>query len=303
MKEKLSTPSENFSSKNGFFNINKPKGWKSMQVINYIKRNPKLRKIKLGHMGTLDPIADGVLIIAINRAVRLFEFFKTLKKVYLLTVRLGLKTDTDDITGTKIEEKEVPELSEEDILSVLKEFVGEIEQIPPKFSAVRIDGDRAYNLARDGKEVPLQPKKVKIYSIDMIEFRPPLLKLKVECGGGTYMRALARDIGDKLNCGGTVADVRRLKVGPFDINESVSPENLIEDPEKYFVELTHDLFNLPTFEITSSELYYVKHGNLTRLKRFFPLEGYFVLKIKDRLIGIGTREGGSLRFINLEGGI
>lgn len=301
MKKKSSTLSETFLSKSGFFNINKPKGWKSMQVINYLKRNLKLKKVKIGHMGTLDPIAEGVLIIAVNRAVRLFEFFKTLKKEYLLTVRLGVKTNTDDITGEKLEERTVPQFTKEELNSTLKNFVGEIEQIPPKFSAIRVEGKRAYHLARNGKEVDLQPKKVKIYSLQLMEFIPPLLQLKVECGSGTYMRALARDIGEKLGCGGTVADVKRIKVGEFHISESISPEELINNTDKHFIELTHTLFHLPSFEITSSELYYVKHGNLTRLKRFFPLEGYFLLKMKEKLIGIGTREGGHLRFINLEG--
>jgi len=215
--------------KSGFLLIDKPKGMTSHDVVDYLRKVTKIRKI--GHAGTLDPIATGLLILGIGREAtkRLGEFQK-LDKEYIAKIRLGVKSDTFDKEG-KIEEIKVEKIPKrEEIEEVLKSFLGEILQTPPSYSAKKIKGKKAYELARKGIKLELLPVKVKIYQIEILNYSFPYLEIKVSCSSGTYIRSLANDIGEKLKVGGIVEKLRRTKIGNFKVENAkklsqISSEN------------------------------------------------------------------------------
>ncbi len=211
--------------KNGFILINKPAGITSHDVVDKLREITKIKKI--GHSGTLDPFATGLLILAISReATKKLSYFLKLDKEYIATLRLGAESDTFDKEGkiVKKEIKEIPTLKK--IKNVLKTFLGEIEQIPPIFSAKKIKGKKAYDLARKGLKVKLKPQKVKIYEISILKYKFPFLKIKVKCSSGTYIRSLASDIGKKLNCGAYLENLIRTKIGEFSLKNAVSLSQL-----------------------------------------------------------------------------
>ena len=176
---------------------------------------------RLGHTGTLDPLATGVLVIALGQATRLTEEVQQMDKVYRAGICLGARSDTDDAEGriTATAGATLPTRLELD--SMLGQFLGEIEQVPPAFSAAKVAGRRAYVLARRGAEVDLQPRRVQVYEIRLLRYEYPDLELEIRCGKGTYIRSLARDLGERLGCGGYVQALRRLRVGPFDEHVAV----------------------------------------------------------------------------------
>jgi len=180
-------------------------------------------KIKVGHAGTLDPFATGVLVLAVGKATKQIEQLMGQKKTYEATVKLGVTTETLD---PESEEQFVSddEPSEDEVEKALRRFVGEIEQTPPKYSALKVDGQRAYDLARAGKEVKLKPRKVTVYSLKLIDYTYPEIKIKVEVSKGTYIRTLAQDIGNTLKTGGYCVQLRRTKVGEFLVGEATTPE-------------------------------------------------------------------------------
>jgi len=221
----------------GVLNINKPSGISSYDVIRRIKRIFKditesgrtSPSIKLGHAGTLDPLASGVLLILFNEATKISRFLNEQKKEYIAAIKLGIKTDTDDITGKIQKENELPELSINQIEEILSEFECEISQIPPVFSALRQQGQRLYNLARQGKIYRPLPRKVTVHEIELKNFISPILKIRTIVSKGTYIRSLARDIGDRLGCGATLIALTRTKIGSFNIDDSLKLEELTLD--------------------------------------------------------------------------
>ena len=228
----------------GFINVNKAAGVSSAREVNIIKR---LTGTPCGHMGTLDPMASGVLPVAIGNAARLFDYFLNKRKKYIAVFRFGLDSDTLDTTGNILKEGGyIP--SKEEIKSQLSKFEGEIMQIPPKYSAKNISGKRGYELARAGVEFELPPKKVNIYSlkfsrhIDKDEF-----EFEIECGGGTYIRSIARDLGAALGTTAVMSALIRAESGIFNIKDAVSTENLTVDNIKNYIIPTQNV--LPFEEI------------------------------------------------------
>lgn len=218
----------------GIILVNKPSGITSYDVIRFIKRTFRL-KDKIGHAGTLDPLASGILIICIGKATKMSKLFMNDEKEYEARLLLGVRTDSDDIKGKVIEEKKVG-VSEEEILKVIKEFEGEIEQIPPVVSAIKKKGTPLYKLYRKGISVSPSPRKVLIRRIDIVNISLPYVDLKVVCSKGTYIRSLCRDIGNKLGCGGTQAGLRRTRIGDFKIEDTVTLEELEKNGlEKYLI--------------------------------------------------------------------
>lgn len=217
-----------------FILIDKPKRITSHDVVNHLRKITGQRKI--GHAGTLDPIATGLLILGIGRkATKKLSQFQKLDKEYIVKIKLGAISDTFDSEG-KIEKKKVekiPNLNE--VEEVLKIFVGEIEQIPPSFSAKKIKGEKAYQLARKGLKIKLKPIKVKIYKIEILNYSFPYLEIKVLCSSGTYIRSLANDIGEKLSCGGYVEELRRIKIGNFSVEKAVKLDNLNSENWRNFL--------------------------------------------------------------------
>ncbi len=208
----------------GILNLDKPSGITSRAVVDRVAR--LLPRIKAGHAGTLDPLASGVLIICVGSATRLIESVQRMTKVYRTVIRLGARSDTLDAEGrvAVAENPSVP--SELEVRQALAGQIGEILQRPPEYSALKIKGQRAYDLARAGRVVDLEPRLVRIDRADLVSYRWPHLELEIACGGGTYIRSIARDVGEALTCGGLVATLVRTRIGPFALDSSADPTTL-----------------------------------------------------------------------------
>jgi tRNA pseudouridine55 synthase len=180
------------------------------------------RGTRVGHTGTLDPLATGVLVLCIGSATRLTEYVQDMAKTYQAGLLLGARSDTDDADGTVTSVVVDSPPDRETVTRCLEEFVGEMDQVPPAYSAAKVTGQRAYDLARKGKEVTLKPRRVRIYALDLRAYQYPRLELEVHCGKGTYIRSLARDLGERLGCGALVECLRRTRVGPFSLGDAVS---------------------------------------------------------------------------------
>jgi tRNA pseudouridine55 synthase len=202
----------------GLLVLDKPQGWTSHDVVERVRRLTRVRRV--GHAGTLDPLATGVLVVLIGPATRLAEFLLRHDKRYQATLRLGIATDTGDAEGRVLFERPVA-ISREAFEEVLQAFIGEIDQIPPAFSAIRMGGERLYEKARRGEPVSPPPRRVRIDALRLVEWNPPWAVLEVDCSAGTYIRALARDIGERLGCGAHLTALRRLASGPFTLADAV----------------------------------------------------------------------------------
>ena len=217
---------------NGWLVINKDLGMTSRQVVNIIKKTLNVKKI--GHAGTLDPLATGVLALAIGKATKTVKYIMDGMKKYSFTIKWGISTDTQDAEG-KIVSKSNKKLDKIKLNSVLKSFIGEKNQIPPKFSAVKVKGKRAYELARNGKEFSLKPKKVFLKKVRVVQNninKNNYTKFKIECGKGFYVRSLARDICKKLNMDGYVIELKRIESEPFNLKSSISIKDFLRLYEK-----------------------------------------------------------------------
>ena len=216
----------------GIVIVDKPQDWTSQDVTARLRRVFDTRRI--GHGGTLDPMATGVLPVFVGRATRGVEFFEHAEKTYEATLLLGRTTDTEDTTGTVLEEKEV-HISETEFLSILPRFRGRIMQIPPMYSALKINGQKLVDLARKGKTVERQSREIEIFQLDCLEFSGNTARLRVRCSKGTYIRTLCKDIGEALGCGGCMAALRRVQAGEYTIDDAVALQTLLEsdDPAGY----------------------------------------------------------------------
>jgi len=211
----------------GILNVHKSAGMTSFDVVSLVRRGTGVRRV--GHAGTLDPAAMGVLVVCLGQAVRISEYLMELRKTYRAVIKLGIATDTYDAEGSPTFTADSVDVSRESVVAVLERFVGEIQQAPPSYSAVKVAGQRAYQLARKGQQVALKPRPVVVYRIDLHRFaqtgarpgEPPIVEIEVECGKGTYVRSIAHDIGRELGCGGHLAELVRTRVGPFDIDSAV----------------------------------------------------------------------------------
>jgi tRNA pseudouridine55 synthase len=206
----------------GFFNLNKPAGFTSHDCVAKLRRLLHLKRI--GHAGTLDPMATGVLPVAVGSATRLLQFLPG-EKAYRATIRFGLITNTDDITGEVLSQSGAAQLQQQDIVALLPQFCGKIQQLPPHYSAVQVAGKRLYDLARQGKAIEVPPRNVEIYEIQVLGWHPgdfPELEVTIRCGSGTYIRSIARDLGAALGVGGTLSALLRTHSSGFDLSTSMS---------------------------------------------------------------------------------
>ena len=217
---------------NGIVIVDKPQDWTSQDVTARLRRVFNTRRI--GHGGTLDPMATGVLPVFVGRATRGVEFFEHAEKTYEATLLLGTATDTEDTSGRVLEQKEV-HISEKEFLSILPRFRGKIMQVPPMYSALKVGGQKLVDLARKGKTVERQPREIEIFQLDCVEFSGNTARLRVRCSKGTYIRTLCKDIGEALGCGGCMAALRRVQAGEYTIEESIPLQVLLEteNPEQY----------------------------------------------------------------------
>ena len=217
---------------NGIVIVDKPQGWTSQDVTARLRRVFNTRRI--GHGGTLDPMATGVLPVFVGRATRGVEFFEHAEKTYETVLRLGITTDTEDISGTVLTEQDAFATGEQ-LEEVLANFRGEILQIPPMYSALKVGGQKLVDLARKGKEVERQPRPITIHELRLLGMDTDGIHLRVRCSKGTYIRTLCKDIGEALGCGGCMAALRRVQAGEYTIDEAVPLQTLLEteDPEPY----------------------------------------------------------------------
>ncbi len=209
----------------GIINVNKPAGMTSHDVVLRIRKI--LKHEKVGHCGTLDPQATGVLLICVGRATKLSQHFLHLDKTYWAQCRLGVTTESQDSEGQILETKEVPELSKDQIAEALKSFLGKQEQMPPMVSAKRHNGQRLYRLARKGVEVERKPVQIEIFDIELLDWETPVVTFKASVSSGTYIRTLCDDLGRKLDCGGHLSALDRVRVGNFHVDESRDLESLV----------------------------------------------------------------------------
>lgn len=224
----------------GILNVNKEKGISSARVVSLVRRALNMKKV--GHTGTLDLEACGVLPIVIGKATRVSDYMMTKDKVYETELILGAKTDTLDAAG-EIIEKFDKEVTREEFLQAMKTFKGEIEQIPPMYSALKVNGKKLYDLAREGIEIERKKRKVNIYDIELLDFAFPKATIRVTCSKGTYIRTLVDDLGEKLGSLAYVNELARVRVGDFDIKDAIKSEDLLEIPKE---ELIKKLYPIDT---------------------------------------------------------
>jgi tRNA pseudouridine55 synthase len=213
----------------GILVIDKPAGWTAHDVVARVRRLTGERRV--GHAGTLDPAATGVLPVCVGEATKVVEYLSAHGKVYLAAVLLGTTTDSDDLDGWVIAERDASEITPAMVQAQMPQFLGEITQIPPAYSAIHIDGQRAYALARAGQVVAVPARQVIVHRLTLVAWAAPVAWLVVDCGAGTYIRALARDLGNALGCGATLARLMRLRSGPFRLCEAWSLDALAALPD------------------------------------------------------------------------
>jgi tRNA pseudouridine55 synthase len=211
--------------------VDKPAGWTSFDVVNKLRSALHWRTV--GHAGTLDPPATGVLIVLCGSATGRNEEFTQLHKEYLARVRFGLSTTTDDLQGLIVEQHDVSNWSVEAIVRAMGEFEGWIEQVPPAVSAVKVDGRRSYERARRGETAVLSPRRVKIHSIELSQASCPEIEIRISCSRGTYVRSIARDLGAKLGWGGTLASLVRTAVGPFRVEQALPLNDILRRAQEF----------------------------------------------------------------------
>ena len=245
---------------NGIVIVDKPQGWTSQDVTARLRRVFQTRRI--GHGGTLDPMATGVLPVFVGRATRGVEFFEHAEKTYETLLRLGLTTDTEDITGTPLSQRPV-DLTGVDLEEVLDRFRGEILQVPPMYSALKVNGQKLCDLARKGQEVERRPRPITIHELTLLERAGHDLRLRVRCSKGTYIRTLCKDIGEALGCGGCMAQLRRVRAGEYTIQEAIPLETLLEmeDPGSCLRSVDTMFRNHPALTLTPNQEKRCRNGN------------------------------------------
>jgi len=267
----------------GIIILNKPTGISSHRCVGIARKALDMKKV--GHTGTLDPEASGVLPILAGPATRASDFLTTEDKRYRATILLGTRTDTLDMSGEVIETNPV-EATEEDVQNAVQSFVGDIEQIPPMYSAIQVNGQRLYHLARQGIDVERQPRSVTVFSIDILKIDLPYVEIDVHCSKGTYIRTLASDIGDKLGCGGCISQLERTASGVFTIDKAITPEELLALSEKG--EVNKAILPLDSFFENYGKIQLDKK-RADRVKNGVPI--YYKGKIQGNFYRIYDEEG------------
>jgi tRNA pseudouridine55 synthase len=275
---------------NGIVIVDKPQGWTSQDVTARLRRVFNTRRI--GHGGTLDPMATGVLPVFVGRATRGVEFFEHAEKVYETVLRPGLTTDTEDITGTVLTEQDAF-VTGEMLDEVLPKFRGEIMQVPPMYSALKVNGQKLYDLARRGKEVERQPRPITIHELTLLGMDAEGIHLRVRCSKGTYIRTLCKDIGEALGCGGCMAALRRVEAGEYTQTEAVPLQVLLEteNPEQYLRPVDSMFRNHPQVTLSPKQETRCRNGNS------------FSVQMEDGTYRAYGQNGDFLMLAKVEGGV
>ena len=274
----------------GIFNINKATGMTSHDVVATIRK--LLKQKRVGHAGTLDPAASGVLPICVGQATRVAEYLSESGKAYQAEIVFGIVTDTYDSEGSIIRTASVENLSLAQIEQALQHFTGSQMQLPPRYSAIKLQGQPAYKRVRAGEEVNLEPRPIVIYQLDIIDWLPPCLTLAIECSKGTYIRSLAYGLGERLTCGAYLDKLVRTRSGPFTLSDSITLEQLAQavtsgTAEEHLHPADIALQHLPTLQLDTATAEHVRHGNAfkydeqqgsahVRLARVYDETGHFL---------------------------
>ena len=275
---------------NGIVIIDKPQDWTSQDVTARLCRVFNTRRI--GHGGTLDPMATGVLPVFVGRATRGVEFFEHAEKTYETVLRLGMTTTTEDVWGETLEERPVS-VDKETVEKTLENFRGEILQVPPMYSALKVNGQKLCDLARKGREVERQPRTITIHALDCLEFSGVAAKLRIHCSKGTYIRTLCKDIGEALGCGGCMESLRRVTAGAYTEAEAIPLATLVEaeDPGIYLRPVDSMFTSYPAVTLTENQEKRCRNGNA------------FSLAIEDGTYRAYSKSGEFLMLANVENGV
>jgi len=284
-----SVQSTTHTTQNAILLLDKPQGLTSQQAVSKVKR--LFQVSKAGHTGTLDPIATGLLPICLGEATKFSHFLLNTDKHYQVQATLGICTDTGDSEGNILSQTAVPIIKETDLLEVLSTFIGDIEQIPPMFSAIKHKGRPLYEWARKGIEISRQPRSIKIHELKLLHYENSQLHLEVRCSKGTYIRSLIQDIGTKLGCGGHMSALRRLSVGDYSLKDSVDFETLeahSNNFSSFLLSLDTALPQWPLFKISEAAAFYLKRGQTLVLPNM-PPQGWvqLVMKTNQQFAGVG----------------
>ncbi|HEV3204817.1 MAG TPA: tRNA pseudouridine(55) synthase TruB [Gemmataceae bacterium] len=263
----------------GLLIIDKPTGMTSRDVVNRVA-GWFPRRTRFGHTGTLDPLATGVLVLCVGNATRLAEYVQDMTKTYRAGLVLGLRSDTNDADGTveTVANPPVPDLVQ--VKKKLAGFLGTIDQVPPDYSAARLAGRRAYQLARRGQEVELHSRPVRIDAIDILDFSFPRLDLEIRCGKGTYIRSLARDLGDQLGCGALVATLRRTRVGTFTAEEGLSLEAASSLAQLKLLPMAAAVADFPSITLKETEINRLRQGQKIPIADWTKIENRVIDNLK-----------------------
>ena len=276
----------------GFVNLNKPAGMTSHDAVNFLRKIFLTRKV--GHAGTLDPAACGVLPVAINRATKFVEYLADCDKSYRAEILFGVATDSGDLDGKIISRAEnffMPTADE--LNATLKNFVGEIEQTPPKFSAIKIHGRKAYDLARKNLDFEMPSRRVKIFRLELVDLEKNSATIEIDCGKGTYVRSLAIDIGERLNLPATLKNLIRLRVGNFELKNSLTFDEIKKIGANCLLPIENCLEHLPTFELNEKRIRAFMNGLPTTIHA--PDEKFLRIISGGKFLGVGRIERGELR--------
>ena len=274
----------------GFVNVNKPSGMSSSKVVTFLKKRFNVKKI--GHMGTLDPLAEGVLPIAIGKATRMFDYFLEKKKTYIAQFTFGKTTDTLDAEGKITETCDyIP--SKKQIVDALPHLIGRITQIPPQYSAKKVNGRCAYDFARIGQTVELKPKEIEIYKIELLhQLSDNVYEFEIECSGGTYIRSIARDMAELLNSKAYMSKLIRTKSGRFEIEKSYTLQQLEDEKLGNVLVAVEDIFDFKEVKLTEKETKDLLDGKKINIDKN---NGKYFIKCGTMLIGIGDIDNSVLK--------
>lgn len=276
----------------GFLVIDKPAGISSHDVVNRVRRILGTKKV--GHTGTLDPFATGVLPIAVGEGTKAIQFLDEGEKAYEAVIRLGLVTDTLDITGAILQERDPTGVGQEQLLDAMARLTGEISQVPPMYSAIKQGGQPLYKLARKGIEVERPSRRVTIHRFELLAFERPFVTVRVHCSRGTYVRTLADDLGKMLGCGACLTELRRTMSGPFHLDNAITLEQLTGyaeegDVQQHVVVLTAATSHLQQIQLTESELQRLRNGIPPRDRLFEMQPGLFSLMYGQQVIAVAEQ--------------
>jgi tRNA pseudouridine55 synthase len=279
----------------GLLVIDKPLGMTSRAAVEAVARWFP-RGTKVGHTGTLDPLATGVLVLCIGSATRLADFIQAMPKSYESEFTLGATSATDDAEGPIERDCGVGVPSHADIESALPTFIGDIEQSPPAYSAVKVAGQRAYRAARRGRDLELASRRVRIDAINVLDYRFPCLRLQIDCGKGTYIRSLARDLGRRLGCGGYVSQLRRSRVGSFSVDQAVSMDSDPSLARTHLRPVSEAVAQLPAQVASADEIIRLRHGQCIQATMRYDGEWVAVFDAAGQLLAVArpTEEGSAL---------